>query len=220
MNWESSIGKNRTASWIVQRLASNSRKKALSAKERRTLYEFREKGNEILYRWCLNFPGVDIPLITFLDNLISNPLTKLLPKPPDTPADMDQFISYVAENPLLLRALVLSELTDIPVFIDENPYGYDPDGMKQQLYEDRPDYHAILDDLMDDYGYDECEAALDSYGLSTYTDEFYEDDDREMYGELDPAEIQHHPERIRATIDELRARMIVLLKHQRARLDQ
>jgi hypothetical protein len=47
MNWESPTGKNRAASWIIEQLAGNSRNKALTAKERRTLYEFREKGTEI-----------------------------------------------------------------------------------------------------------------------------------------------------------------------------
>src|SRR5260370_30408507 len=75
MNWESPTGKNRTASWIIEQLAGNSKKKgkrqskkALTAKEKRTLYDFREKGSEILYQWCLEFPEVDIPPIVFLDN--------------------------------------------------------------------------------------------------------------------------------------------------------
>lgn len=110
MNWESPTKKNRTASWIINRLLSNFKKKALSATERRTLYEFREKGTEILYQWGLEFGEVEISLIVFLDHLLSNPLITAVGQEPHTPAEMDKFIKDVAENPSLLRTLLLSEI--------------------------------------------------------------------------------------------------------------
>jgi hypothetical protein len=64
-------------------------------------------------------------------------------------------------------------------FADLNPYGYDPGGMKEKLYNDHPEYQAILDGMMEDRGYDECAAAIkalpDGFGAGVQPDS--EEDD-------------------------------------------
>jgi hypothetical protein len=171
MNWESQARKNRNASWIIEQLAGNSNNKALTATERRRVYEFREKGSEILYQWGLQFPEVEVPLIAFLDNLMDNPLFDIGMLRPHTPAEMQKFLADVAQDPSLLIALLSAEITGCVPWPDRSPFGYDPDGMKKELYDEHPEYQAILDGIVDDFGYDECIAALANYGYSTNLDE-------------------------------------------------
>jgi hypothetical protein len=70
-------------------------------------------------------------------------------------------------------------------FADLNPYGFDPDGCKQEMYEKNPHYQAILDGIMDDYGYDECVAELQSYDFETDLSEMPEDDLRALEDDSD-----------------------------------
>ena len=193
MNWESPMGKNRTASWIVERLTGNPKNKALTDKERRTLSDFREKGTEILYQWGLEFPEVDIPLIVVLDNLLDNPLFEMGMQEPRTPAEIEKFLREVAENPSLLYMLLKTEITGHVAWPDENPYGYDPDEMKKKLYKEHPEYQAILDGMIDDYSYEECVAAIEGCGSSPYLDE------------CETSEEEAESERARATSPEYQA---------------
>lgn len=215
MNWGSLTGKNRIASWIMEWLAGNSEKKALTATERRRLYEFREKGTEILYKWGLEYSEVEIPLIVFLDNLLSNPFIEVVGRAPHTPAEMDEFMRAVAEDPSLLRMLLQSEITGRVLWPDKNAFGYDPDGMKEELYNDHPEYQAILDGYIDDYGYDECVSVLENRGLGLdYLFEMAEGAEAEAEMELptDPIDFEKERELAAIEMDKLRARMIAALK--------
>lgn len=65
------------------------------------------------------------------------------------------------------------------LFANLNPYGFDPDGMKQKLYNDHPEYQAILDGIIEDHGYDECLVAIkampDGFGSGVPPDRFEDD---------------------------------------------
>ena len=43
-------------------------------------------------------------------------------------------------------------------WLDLEPFGFDVDGMKEELYKNNIEYQAILDGMMADHGYDECAA--------------------------------------------------------------
>ena len=67
---------------------------------------------------------------------------------------MAKFLTSLTSNPAFTFQLSTG------LFADLDPYGFDPDGMKEELYKDRPEYQGILDGMMEDCGYDECVAAI------------------------------------------------------------
>lgn len=88
--------------------------------------------------------------------------------------------------------------------------------MKEELYNEHPEYQAILDGMMDDYGYDECVARLASYGFFPYGSEISDQEAKsEMEWALNYIEIEKEHELQAAEMDKLRANMIASIKDMR-----
>jgi hypothetical protein len=74
------------------------------------------------------------------------------------------FLRHLVHNPEIAVMLKTG------AWLDLEPFGFDLYGKKQELYENHPEYQAVLDGIMDEYGYDECMAALQSQGFGPIVD--------------------------------------------------
>jgi hypothetical protein len=137
-----------------------------------------------------------------LQNEMFGPLLGLGKRKLPTGRAVARFLRYLVHNPEIVVMLKTR------MWLDLEPFGFDLDGMKQELYVNHPEYQAVLDGMIDDYGFDECVGALEHHGFGPVVD--WENIDGASDLQLHEGEIEF--DCTAGAMSLLRARMIIKLK--------